>query len=156
MSLDSGRVRSCSFSPPLAPLGLHPSSLRVQREPKNFVTAGSVQKTRYLTERVRIPSTHVISSRDSTDLKRMIRARQNFRYVYYISFTDYAAFIAISQGGNKAPTPSRPCVTLSNISPLWGRPERCDVRHTSRIGVILQRHLLRRCPHHTSTTDYDC
>ena len=58
-------------------LGLAAIQLARVKGAEIFVTAGSAQKTRYLTEQVGIPSTHVFSSRDSSDLKRMIRATQN-------------------------------------------------------------------------------
>ena len=58
-------------------LGLAAIQLARAKGAEIFVTAGTAQKTRYLTEQVGIPSTHVFSSRDFTDLKRMIRATQN-------------------------------------------------------------------------------
>ena len=42
-----------------------------------FVTAGAAEKTLFLSEQMGIHSTHVFSSRDSRDIKRMISATQN-------------------------------------------------------------------------------
>ena len=58
-------------------LGLAAIQLARAKGAEIFVTAGTAEKTRYLTEQMRIPLTHVFSSRDFTDLKPMIRATQN-------------------------------------------------------------------------------
>ena len=58
-------------------LGLAAIQLARAKGAEIFVTAGTALKTRYLTEQMGIPLTHVFSSRDSTDLKRMIRVTRN-------------------------------------------------------------------------------
>ena len=58
-------------------LGLAAIQLARAKGAEIFVTAGTAEKTRYLTEHMGIPLTHVFSSRDFTDLKRMICATRN-------------------------------------------------------------------------------
>ena len=58
-------------------LGLAAIQLARAKGAEIFVTAGTEEKTRFLTEQMGIPVTHVFSSRDSTDTKRMIHATQN-------------------------------------------------------------------------------
>jgi acyl transferase domain-containing protein/NADPH:quinone reductase-like Zn-dependent oxidoreductase/SAM-dependent methyltransferase/acyl carrier protein len=58
-------------------LGLAALQLARAKGAEIFVTAGGAEKTRFLTEQMGIPSTHVFSSRDPADIKRMIRATQN-------------------------------------------------------------------------------
>lgn len=58
-------------------LGLAAIQLARAKGAEIFVTAGTAEKTRFLTEQMGVPFTHVFSSRDFTDIKRMVRATQN-------------------------------------------------------------------------------
>lgn len=58
-------------------LGLAAIQLARAKGAEIFFTAGTAEKTRYLTEQMRIPLTHVFFSRESTDLKRMIRTTRH-------------------------------------------------------------------------------
>lgn len=58
-------------------LGLAAIQLARAKGAEIFVTAGTAEKTLFLTEQMGIPSTHVFSSRDFTDIKRMVHATQN-------------------------------------------------------------------------------
>ncbi|KAL8791268.1 MAG: hypothetical protein Q9213_000225 [Squamulea squamosa] len=58
-------------------LGLAAIQLARTKGAEIFVTVGTAEKTHFLTEQMGIPLTHVFSSRDITDVKRMVRATQN-------------------------------------------------------------------------------
>lgn len=58
-------------------LGLAAIQLARAKGAEVFVTAGTAEKTLFLTEQMGIPSTHIFSSREVTDIKRMVRATQN-------------------------------------------------------------------------------
>ena len=58
-------------------LGLAAIQLARAKGAEIFVTAGTAEKTRFLNEQMGIPLTHIFSSRDSADIKRMVHATQN-------------------------------------------------------------------------------
>ncbi|KAA8567414.1 hypothetical protein EYC84_010432 [Monilinia fructicola] len=58
-------------------LGLAAIQLARAKKAEVFVTAGTAEKMRFLTEQMDIPATHVFSSRDPKDIKRMVLATDN-------------------------------------------------------------------------------
>ena len=58
-------------------LGLAAIQLARAKGAEIFATAGTEEKTRFLTEHMGIPSSHIFSSRGSTDIKHMVDATQN-------------------------------------------------------------------------------
>ncbi|KAF7868684.1 hypothetical protein EAF04_005214 [Stromatinia cepivora] len=58
-------------------LGLAAIQLARAKGAEVFVTAGTAEKTRFLTEQMEIPASHIFSSRNPVDTKRMIPATQN-------------------------------------------------------------------------------
>ncbi|KAF2194383.1 hypothetical protein K469DRAFT_744342 [Zopfia rhizophila CBS 207.26] len=58
-------------------LGLAAIQLARAKGAEIFVTAGTAEKTRFLTEEMGMLSTHIFSSRDSADIKRMVHATKN-------------------------------------------------------------------------------
>ncbi|OCK76857.1 ketoacyl-synt-domain-containing protein [Lepidopterella palustris CBS 459.81] len=58
-------------------LGLAAIQLARSKGAEIYVTAGTSDKTRFLNEQMNIPSSHIFSSRDITDVKRMVQATRN-------------------------------------------------------------------------------